>query len=189
MRLASLTPGELMTESQMDLYRAIAGGRRATGPQHFRLTDSQGALNGPFGVMLHEPAVGRRLQDLGSALRFETDMSDRLREIAVLAVASVTMCPFERYAHERVGLAAGLSPEELAQLADGTFEGLDAQEESAHRFCRRLAGGEASLDETAYQELRDVIGEPLMIDLVVLVGYYVTLAHLLSVFDVSTPTD
>ncbi|QSE86099.1 carboxymuconolactone decarboxylase family protein [Rhodococcus koreensis] len=152
------------------------------------MTDERGCLVGPFGVMLHEPAVGRRLQELGSALRFEVEISERLREIAILAVASVTACEFERYAHERIGLAAGLSPVELEQLAAGTFEGADAQEAAVHRFCRSLAEKVPSLDESAYQELRDVLGEALIVDLVVLAGYYVTLAHLLAVFDVPTPS-
>lgn len=186
MRLASLTPAEL-APPQRELYDLITGGKRATGMQHFPLTDEQGALVGPFGVMLHEPAVGRPLQELGSAIRFSADLTDRVREIAILAVASVTNSEFERYAHERVGRAAGLSHAELDALADGTFDGADAVERTVHSFCRRTASGSAALDGAAFEEIRQLLGETTMIDLVVLVGYYVTLAHLLEVFKVPTP--
>ncbi|WP_239460169.1 carboxymuconolactone decarboxylase family protein [Nocardioides daejeonensis] len=43
-------------------------------------------------------------------------MTDRGREIAILMVAVATASDFEWYAHERVGLAVGLSEAELAAL-------------------------------------------------------------------------
>ena len=87
MRLASLTKDQLDPE-QLELYQRILGGPRASGPQHFALTDESGALVGPFGIMLHAPALGRPLQDLGAAIRYQTGLSARVREIAILSVAA-----------------------------------------------------------------------------------------------------
>ena len=181
MRLVNLTKPDLKP-SQRALYEQITGGKRASGPQHFRLVDDTGALVGPFGVMLHEPAIGRPLQELGTALRYEVDMSARLREIAILAVAAATNSEFERYAHERVGRAAGLSDCELRDLANQRFTSDDPVESAAYRFC-------ADLPDAEYDALREVLSEALIIDLVVLVGYYTTLAHLLRVFRVPAPAD
>ena len=61
-------PRTSITEERA-LYDDIVGGPRGTGPQHFPLTTPDGALTGPFGVMVHEPALGRPLQELGSAVR------------------------------------------------------------------------------------------------------------------------
>jgi 4-carboxymuconolactone decarboxylase len=94
-------------------------------------------LTGPFGVMLHEPALGAPLQELGSAIRY----------------------------------ASGLS---------------------AHAFCLRLlddAGPAACLDDDTYATYAAVLGTTTMTELVVLVGYYRTLAQLLDVFDVGVPGD
>ena len=79
---------------------------RTAGPQHFALADQDGALVGPFGIMLHAPALGGPLQDLGAAIRYRTSLSAQVREIAILSIAAATDSAFERYAHERVGRAA-----------------------------------------------------------------------------------
>ena len=67
-RLTGLTPGEL-DEEQREVYRAIACGPRAQGPQEFALTDEEGRLLGPFNAMLLSPPVGLGVQALGAAVR------------------------------------------------------------------------------------------------------------------------
>ena len=156
MRLPDLTPAEL-GDAQRALREQILGGPRGSGPQHFPLVQADGSLTGPFGVMLHEPALGAPLQELGSAIRYATGLSARTREIAILAVASATGSTFEAYAHERVGRAAGLTDDELAALADGSFTSADPHEDAAHALCRRLvtdAGPGARMDDEAYGRLR-----------------------------------
>src|SRR5438445_4546999 len=111
-RLAALTPDQL-DGSQRALYEQIVSGPRSTGPQHFPLVDGDGALTGPFGIMLHVPEIGRSLQDLGAAIRYRTSLGARVREIAILSVAAATSCAFEAYAHERVGRAMGLAATEI----------------------------------------------------------------------------
>src|SRR5438093_11494467 len=140
MRLESLTKDQLTSE-QLALYEAIAGGPRAQGRQLFPLLDTHGSLTGPFGIMLHVPSLGVPLQELGSAIRYRTGLSARVREIAILCVAAATDSAFERYAHERVGRAAGLSEAELADLLEGRFSGADPVEMPAHGLCQRLING------------------------------------------------
>jgi 4-carboxymuconolactone decarboxylase len=190
MRLPDLTPAEL-SDAQRALREQIVGGPRGSGPQHFPLERGDGSLTGPFGVMLHEPALGAPLQELGSAIRYATGLSARTREIAILAVASATGSAFEAYAHARVGRAVGLTEDELAALADGSFTSTDPLEHAAHAFCRRLmdAGPGARLDDETYAAYAVALGTTTMTELVVLVGYYRTLAQLLDVFDVGVPEE
>ncbi|GIM66501.1 hypothetical protein Pve01_88030 [Planomonospora venezuelensis] len=191
MRLPDLTPTEL-SEAQRALRERIVGGPRGSGPQHFPLVHEDGSLTGPFGVMLHEPALGAPLQELGSAIRYATRLSARTREIAILAVAAATGSTFEAYAHERVGRAVGLTEDELTALADGTFTSTDPHERAAHAFCRRLladTGPEARWDDETYASYAATLGATTMTELVVLVGYYRTLAQLLDVFDVGVPEE
>jgi 4-carboxymuconolactone decarboxylase len=186
MRLPDLTPAEL-TDDQRALHDRIASGPRAAGPQHFPLVDPSGALTGPFGVMIHEPALGAPLQELGSAVRYRTGLADRVREIAILAVAAATGCAFEQYAHERVGRVAGLDDDELAALDEGRFSSSDPVEVAAYGFCRQLLDDRSRLTDTDYDELRTTLGTTTITELVVLVGYYRTLAQLLDVYDVGVP--
>ena len=186
MRLPDLTPLE-MRDDQRALHDRIVGGPRGSGPQHFPLTAGDGALTGPFGVMVHAPALGSPLQELGSAIRYATGLPDRVREIAILAVAAATDSGFERHAHERVGRAVGLDDEELRALAAGDFTSGDAVEDAAYVLCRRLLAGRSALDDAEYADTVEVLGTTAIIELTVLVGYYRTLAQLLDVFDVGVP--
>ena len=188
MRLASLTKAQLDPE-QLDLYQRILGGPRASGPQHFALTDRSGALVGPFGIMLHAPALGRPLQDLGAAIRYRTGLSARVREIAILSVAVATGSAFERYAHKRVGRAVGLTDEELADLDQGRFASDDQAEATAYALCDRLNHGPVPLTDEEFADMRTRLGDAAILELVVLVGYYRTLSQLLHVFDVGAPPE
>src|ERR1700730_18396460 len=101
-RLPVLRPDEL-SEEQRQLYAEIVGGPRGAGPQLFALADAEGGLNGPYNAMLFAPRLGRALQGLGSAVRYQTDLSPRVREMSILVVAAAWDSDFERYAHEPIG--------------------------------------------------------------------------------------
>lgn len=186
MRLADLTPAE-MNDEQRALRDRILGGPRGSGPQHFALTTDDGALTGPFGVMVHEPALGAPLQELGSAIRYASGLTDRVREIAILSVAAATASAFEQHAHERVGRAAGLTEVELSALAAASFTSTDPVEQASYDLCGRLLEGRSGLSDAAYDALSTTLGSTTITELVVLVGYYRTLAQLLDVYDVAVP--
>ena len=104
-RLALLPPAGL-DDAQVALYDVIARGRRAGGESQFMLTHEDGSLTGPFNAMLYAPHLGQALQAVGEAIRFDSSIPPRGRELAILTVASHWRSDFEWYAHE----AAGTSP-------------------------------------------------------------------------------
>lgn len=184
-RLARLLPDEL-DEAQRALRSAITGGPRSSGSQAFSLVAEDGSLVGPFGLMLHVPHLGQPLQELGAAVRYLTSFTDREREIAILTVASRLESDFEWWAHAQIGRAAGLSDEELDALAAGELArvpGADPQEVAVHEAARLLADRDP-LDDDRYAALLAALGEQRLVELVVLTGYYATLASLLDVFRV-----
>ncbi|WP_416985282.1 carboxymuconolactone decarboxylase family protein [Streptomyces sp. T028] len=186
-RLRLLPPAELDAE-QRKLYEEITGGPRAAGPQHFALADDEGCLLGPFNAMLLSPALGRSLQELGAAIRYRTELTSRIREIAILVVAQAWDSAFERHAHERVGAAAGLTGAELLALRSGGDPGLsDPAERAAWTFTRALTARSGTLDEQEYATARAALGERTLFELSTLVGYYSTLAVQLRVFAVPAP--
>lgn len=186
-RLRRLTPADL-DEAQRAVYEAIAGGDRAKGTQHFPLKADDGSLNGPFGVMLHAPGLGMTLQQLGADIRFRTDLPLRLREIVILQVAHAVGSPFEWWAHERVGRAAGLTEVELMQLSLGSFQSDDEHESAAFAFCAVLLSS-STVSDAEFAAASSVLSTSQMIDLTVLVGYYRTLAQMMEVFAIGTPTE
>lgn len=186
MRLPHLLPDQLEPE-QRALHDAIVGGPRAAGPQLFELADAEGRLNGPFGVMLHSPAIGGALQELGTAIRYRSVLSARLREIAILAVASSWSSDFEQYAHEPLGRRAGLTDAEVAALAAGDpLDLADPAEAAGLRVVRALLA-DADLTDDEYAEGQRALGDQALVELTALVGYYATLALQLRVFRVGVP--
>jgi 4-carboxymuconolactone decarboxylase len=184
-RLERLLPAQL-DEAQRELYAAITGGARSEGVQAFPLSDDDGTLHGPFGIMLHAPQVGGALQSLGSAVRFETALTARCREIAILQVAQAVGSAFEWWAHTRVAKAAGLSDEEIAALAVRAFRSSDATETAVSELCANLLTV-STLTDGKYEAMARVLTTQQIVEVTVLVGYYRTLAQLMMVFDVGAP--
>jgi alkylhydroperoxidase family enzyme len=184
-RLPLLGPGDLSGQ-QRKVYDAIASGDRAGGA--FAAVDNAGRLLGPYNAMLHSPAVGMPLQELGAAIRFRTAFTLREREIAILVVAAHRRSDYAWYAHERAGRAAGLTEEELQGLRAGTaLTFADAREQAVYRATRSLAV-DGDLDDSVYDATVAAVGPSAIVDLVVLVGYYATLALQMRVFRVGVPT-
>jgi 4-carboxymuconolactone decarboxylase len=206
-RLPKLAPSALDDE-QRALYDAITGGRRAQGPQVFRLADPEGRLEGPFNAFLLQPRLGAALQALGSSVRYDTGLGDRCREIAILVVAAHWRSDFEWYAHEAVARSVGLTDAELAAIRDGRYtkpagagDGRYTEPDAVQDGSRAaLAGREAlvartvaalltrgDLEDAEYREAVEHLGPAGLFELLTLVGYYATLALQLRVFRVPAP--
>ncbi len=151
------------------------------------MTDADGRLEGPFNLMLINPAVGNALQSLGSAIRFSTALTARQRELAILEVAAFTRSDFEWYAHERLGRRAGLTEDEIAAVHNGVeAAGLDPGERAVRELSRQiLATGD--LDDPSFQQGAAVLGVELVTELVVLIGYYRLLALAMLVLRTPLP--
>ncbi len=180
-RIRSLPPAEL-DAAQRVLYDAVTGGPRAAGPQHFALTDTEGALRGPFGAFLLVPPIGTALQEVGAAIRYRTALSDRARELAMLLVAAKWDSAFEREAHEAIARTLGFTPDDLSAIR--------ARDVSAFRDDELVVGStvlallEGDLDDQQWAAASLTLGDAGVFELTTLVGYYATLALQLRVFRV-----
>ncbi|NDL56769.1 carboxymuconolactone decarboxylase family protein [Phytoactinopolyspora mesophila] len=182
-RIPRPAPDELDDE-QRRLHASITSGSRSSGPRLFRLADDEGRLEGPFNAMLLNPAIGDPLQQVGVALRYQGRLSDRSREIAVLAVAAHWQSAFEQRAHEAVGAHAGLTDAELKALrAQGPLD-LDDPEESAVLLITRHVLRHRDLDDERYRDVSATLGADKLFELTTLIGYYSTLALQMRVFAV-----
>jgi 4-carboxymuconolactone decarboxylase len=185
-RLRRLVPADL-DEAQRLLYDRILGRPRANGLRPAPLTEPDGSLRGPFNAMLYAPTVGEALQSLGAAVRYGTALSDRVREIAILAVAAHWDSAFERYAHEAIGRTVGLSDDIIAALRAGAEPPLtDPIEGAAYRVVHALLE-QRDLDDAQFADARSELGEAALVELSTLVGHYGTVALQLRLFRVAVP--
>ncbi|MCW2845862.1 MAG: hypothetical protein JWN22_3778 [Nocardioides sp.] len=185
-RLERLVESALDPE-QLRLYRQICEGPRAA-IRSFALRDRSGSLNGPFGLMLQVPKLGQPLQDLGAALRFHTSLGDRERELLTLRAAVALDSEFEWYAHEHAGREAGLSVDDLLALKAGTYVPRDQAEERLVGLADiLLAHGE--VEDATYADLAGALSAEQILEVIILVGYYRTLAQMMRVFAIGSPTE
>lgn len=186
--------GRLPWPAPMDLappakavYAAITGGPRASGAQHFQIMDPSGRLEGPFNAMVIAPSVGGPLQELGAAIRYQTGLSDRQREVAILALAGAATSEFEWYAHKPIAQACGIDEKDIAAICAGReADGLDATEKVVLKATRQLVATR-SLESALAGECQDHLGSSGFVELVVLVGYYQLLDLTLRVFQTPLP--
>ena len=184
-RVAKLEPASLDHE-QRALYDAIAGGRRSQGRQVFRLVDGAGCLEGPFNAFLLQPRLGSALQALGSAVRYDTGLDERSREIAILIVAAHWRSEFEWYAHRAVALSVGLTESDVSALSQRRYDVLEAREYAVARTVDALVE-RADLTDDEYAEAVAAVGSIGLFELLTLVGYYAALALQLRVFRIGPP--
>jgi 4-carboxymuconolactone decarboxylase len=179
-RIQPARPAEL-DEERLALHALIANGPRRS-QSRIPLVDDQGRLLGPFGPMLFSPRIGTAVQQVGAALRFDRDLPPRLRELAILTVASHAESEFEWAAHEGAARDAGVTTDQLQSLLNGTLpDNLDVAELCALKTTRALLT-DRTLDDDLYHEALTELGQDTLAALVWLVGYYSMLALALATF-------
>lgn len=187
-RLPWLAPEDL-DEEQRHLYDLIVGGPRAQGARAYDLTDPDGRLHGAFNALLLDPSVGAGVQNLGSVIRTIWTRFDnpRAREIAILVIASSARSNIEWHSHASLGRVAGLSDEEIASILEGreasTF---DPEELLMWRVTRALVV-ERDLDDSLFAQAEANFGRALLMDLIIMIGYYELLARHLRVWRTPLP--
>ncbi|WP_374546903.1 carboxymuconolactone decarboxylase family protein [Rhodoblastus sp.] len=163
-----LIPEDERSEAQRAAAAAIINGPRK-------------ALFGPFLPLLHKPVLMERLGDLGAALRFESGLPELIRELVMAATARATGNQFEWQTHAPLALKAGASREVLDALA-------------ARRVPRNLPADQAAaldlvaevlqtngLSDAGFATAERHFGKAGIVELTVLVGYFVTICWVMNV--------
>ena len=124
---------------------------------------------------------------LGEAIRFEGTLPPQLRELAILTVAAKWQAQYEWWAHEKIAREAGLDPVIIAGVKAGA---LPASTEPAIRVIYDLARGvidQHHVSDKQYAAATDMFGESVVVELVILLGYYTLISMTLNVFEVALP--
>ncbi|MDH3680267.1 MAG: carboxymuconolactone decarboxylase family protein [Acidimicrobiia bacterium] len=175
-RLTPRTPSE-MTEKQRELYDQMAEGRDIT----------NGYIGGPFDAWGLNPSTGRRIWQLGGALRFKPTIDRRYIELAILMTGQLWQAQFEWFAHEPMARDAGLPEEVIQAVKIGTEPSFtDDGDEICWQFCRRLLD-RSKIDPATYQATVDRFGEAGVGDLINACGFYTLVSMTLNTFEVGLP--
>jgi 4-carboxymuconolactone decarboxylase len=172
-RLRQLDYPHLNAE-QRDLAAAIASGPRG----------KSAGLAGPFGVWLHSPAFGQRVQAFGAYCRYGTSLAPRISELAILVCARHWNARFEWAIHAPIALQAGVAAEVVEAIRVGSTPAFEDEiAASVYAFSSELLALRKVSDAT-YARTRLALGEPALIELVGVLGYYGLVAMTLVAFEV-----
>lgn len=141
---------------------------------------SHGRVGGPTLLLLHEPGLAAGYGVLAEHIRVRLDLSDRLREIAILTTVSSLQCEYALEAHTHSGLQAGLSEEVVAAIRLGAVPSLDHGVDAiVHRFVKELTNAHRVSDET-YGAALEALGSGRLVELSALVGFYSMVGAILN---------
>jgi len=190
-RLATLTP-EKMSEIQRRAYDEIVALRARVPASHEGIyqplkPQGDGSLSGPFNAWLRSPEIGTLLVALGGALRFRSSLAPRLVELAILVAAREWTAQYEWAAHARFAERAGVAPEVIEAIRRRREPPLpEADEAAVYGFVIELLRTHGVSDATYQQALAEV-GEPGIVELIALLGFYTTVSMALNTFRVEAP--
>ena len=144
---------------------------------------------GPFALMLRSPEVMLRAAAMGDYMRYKTSLPKALNEFVILLVARHWSQQFEWHVHQPMALAAGLSETIVAAVAKGRRpEAMSADEAIVYDFATELLRLQNVSDET-YSKARERFGEPGVIDIVGVAGYYSFLSMMMNTARTAVPAN
>ncbi|MFL9926399.1 carboxymuconolactone decarboxylase family protein [Herbaspirillum lusitanum] len=140
-------------------------------------------LNGPFVAWIHSPQLGELAQRLGAYCRYDTGLSLRLSELAILVTAARWQSQAEWHIHLPIAVEAGLSPVVAEQIRIGARPDFADQDELLIWCFATELYQDKRVSDAVYDAACIRFGLPVVVNLVGLLGYYALVAMTLNVFD------
>lgn len=172
-RLDMPAEGDLSEEQRAVCTEATAGKR--------------GKVPAPMIAWLRNPELARRGQRMGELLRFETLLTPRLTELAILVCARHWTSHHEWTAHKKLALAAGLEPEAILAIARRETPVFKDPEAIVVHAVSRAMLASGRLDDGLYARAHAVLGERALVELVATLGYYCLVSLTLNAFELGLP--
>ena len=128
----------------------------------FVMQSAGGALIGPFNPLLESPEISESFWDWQHAEGQHTTLSDREREVVILAVGAVWRSSYELLSHSAAARIAGLSRERVEALAGNRMpDQLSTREQLRVAVCRvnsRLSAASSNRSTTKPQSCSEPTG-------------------------------
>jgi len=144
---------------------------------------------GPFGVLMHVPALADRVAALEDYFRFNAALPAPERELVILATAREMGARYPWIRNEARGRQVGTRTEAIeAVRANGPLEGLTARERLLVEIVRSLLRARGLPEELFARGLAE-LGRQQLVETVALAGHYSLVGLVVDAFDVAPPDD
>lgn len=148
-----------------------------------------GRLLNLYRALLHSPALAGAWLEFNNAVRFQTALDDRLRELAIVRIAYLNGAGYVVSIHrERYAEPAGVSRAEVNALANWSRSKRFAPRERAMLRYADAMTRDVKVPAAVFQALRRHFDERGLVELTVLVAAYNMHTRVLKALDVDPET-
>jgi alkylhydroperoxidase family enzyme len=128
----------------------------------------------------HAQSAVRPWLALGGALLATLELDPVRRELAILQVARLTQAEYEWVQHEAIALGVGVTPAQVQAVRAGRVAdpSLDPGQQAVLAFAAEVVERRGGCSPEAVQAILDHGSERQVVELILLVGYYQTVAAL-----------
>ena len=146
--------------------------------------------SGPTSVLANSPEMALRANNLAEYLRKDSDLPQKIRELAMLIAARTMDCQFVWNAHAALGRQAGLNDATVDSLRDKQPlpDSVPADEAIAARYGLEICQGHQVSDAT-FSAALEHFGAKGLTEFTTFMGYYRILALNANAFDIDLPAN
>jgi len=140
-----------------------------------------------FNMMAHAETCVKPMMKLGGTLLGKLELAPKLRELCLLHAVKIVGGEYEWVQHVSIARDLGCSDAQIAALGKGDDGAacFDAREKSALRFTREVVV-DVRASDAALVDVRKHLSEREIVELILMAGFYTTLARLTETLGVET---
>ena len=162
---------EDLSEEQLIVYKEIMNGPR-------------GNVVGPIRIWLNNAKLASCAQSLGKYVRYESNLSTALSELAIITTGRCWSSEFEWEHHAPLAEKAGIDIKYINQIAIGKRPIFKNNFQQAVYDFVAEANIKKNVSDSVYNEVDNLLGKNALIDIVAICGYYNLISMTLNVFRV-----
>lgn len=133
-----------------------------------------------FATLAHHPKLLKRWSAFGGVLLYGGQLSGRDRELLILRTAAHCRAHYEWGQHVAIALAAGVTEDEIARVADGPDAPGWSEEDATLLRAADELHDESRISDATWTDLASRYGEQQLIEVCMVVGQYHLVAFTLN---------
>lgn len=132
-----------------------------------------GQLHEFYRALLHTPGLASAWFDFNNAVRFQTGLDDRVRELVIMRVAVLTGCDYVFSVHQALyAKPAGVAPEQVDALRDWRKSSLFTGRDTALLAYVDAMTRDVDVPDAAFEGMRRHFGDREVVEVTVLIAAY-----------------
>lgn len=145
--------------------------------------------NPPYRAYIRNPDLAPKLSALSDYLRWNTSLSPRLSELAILITAREWTAQYEWFAHYPLALKGGLDPKVADAIAAGRRPDTMKDDEAALYDLATALYRDRRVSDAVYKAALEKFGERGIMDIIGIIGYYDLVSMTLITMQAAPPND